>query len=262
MRSRADLKGLGVVVTRPEGRAETLCRLIESEGGHAIRFPALEISDVQDPRPGLDAIRRLHEFHLAVFVSINAVEKGVKRVLSVRAWPPGLNVAAVGQGTANALQRLGFHNVIHPSVRFDSEGLLALPALRAGNVAGREVVIFRGQGGRGLLARALEERGAHVTYAEVYRRTVPEVEESRIAALVDDCDVGAVVVTSVEGLRNLKGMLGAGGARWLESKTLVLASGRMTEVARELGIGSPVIVAERADDEALLVAIKRWRQAG
>ena len=47
------LTGIGVLVTRPEHQANHLCQLIESEGGAAIRYPALVIK----PRPDRAALR-------------------------------------------------------------------------------------------------------------------------------------------------------------------------------------------------------------
>ena len=50
----------------------------------------------------------------------------------------------------------------------DSEGLIALAALQ--NVARKNVLIIRGDGGRELIAEKLSDRGASVHYFESYRR--------------------------------------------------------------------------------------------
>ena len=50
------------------------------------------------------------------------------------------------------MQGWGFANVIAPQDGFDSEAVIALPEFAADAVRGRKVLIFRGDGGRELLA--------------------------------------------------------------------------------------------------------------
>ena len=162
------LAGRRVVVTRPAGHAAHLAALIRAAGGEPVLFPVLEILDAEDLQPLLALVERLDTFDLALFVSANAVDKALALVLARRAWPAALRVATVGRGSARALERHGFAAVIAPSERFDSEALLDLPELK--DVAGKRVVIFRGEGGRELLGDTLAARGATVEYAECYRR--------------------------------------------------------------------------------------------
>ena len=256
------LLGVGVVLTRPAHQTAGLARLVESEGGHVIRFPVLEIGEVEDGAPALTVIDQLQACDLAIFVSPNAVEWGMKLVGRRRTFPPRLKLAAVGKGTANALERRGLRRVIYPPDTFNSEALLALPELQARSVARRRVVIFRGQGGRECLARTLRDRGAQVDYAEVYGRQKPAVEPARVTALMGRRDVDVVVITSTDGLRNLMEMLGAQGRDWLSSKALVLASERIRGVAEELGITGRLTVASRSSDEALMAAIRDGKANG
>jgi len=68
--------------------------------------------------------------------------------------------------------------VISPAERHDSDGLLALPQLR--DVAGRAIIVFRGEGGREFLGNTLRARGA-TTIVNVCGTTLDEyVEVSRI----------------------------------------------------------------------------------
>ncbi|MHB1293119.1 MAG: uroporphyrinogen-III synthase, partial [Sulfuricella sp.] len=147
------LENVGVVVTRPAHQAGNLAELIERAGGRAILFPTLEIFDAQDMGPLSGAIDRLEQFDLAIFISPNAVNKAMNQVLAKRAWPQGLRCAAVGKGSGKALERFGCEGVLVPQGRFDSEALLALPELQ--DMAGKRVVIFRGEGGRELLGDEL-----------------------------------------------------------------------------------------------------------
>ena len=88
-----------------------------------------------------------------------------------RSWPARLRAFAPGPGTAAALAAAGIHDVTIPATTFDSEGLLALPALS--QVAGKRIAIFRGEGGRDLLGDTLRARGALVDYVDCYRRAAP-----------------------------------------------------------------------------------------
>ncbi|WP_296815495.1 uroporphyrinogen-III synthase [Thiobacillus sp.] len=67
----------------------------------------------------------------------------------------------------------GVEDVVTPDGQ-DSEAVLALPQLQA--VAGRQVVIVRGVGGRALMADTLRARGADVHFMECYRRTCPHAD--------------------------------------------------------------------------------------
>ncbi|MCX7139646.1 MAG: uroporphyrinogen-III synthase, partial [Proteobacteria bacterium] len=169
--SSRGLAGRRVVLTRPAGQAAQLAGLIRAAGAEPVLFPTLEILEATDSRPLAALLERLDLFDLAVFISANAVHRGLSQVGARSSWPPGLRVAAVGSASARALHSHGFEAVIVPAQGFDSEALLALPELQ--DVAGKRVVIFRGDGGRELLGDTLRARGAAVEYAACYRRALP-----------------------------------------------------------------------------------------
>lgn len=62
-----------------------------------------------------------------------------------------------------------------PSVS-DSEALLELPEFAAQAVAGKKVLILRGNGGRELLAETLRQRGAQVCAVTCYHRSPPALD--------------------------------------------------------------------------------------
>lgn len=244
-----------MLVTRPAHQARRLCDLIQTSGGVAVPFPAVAIQPSQDPVAAEAVVARLDEFDIAIFVSANAVHRGVELIHRHRdELPPSLCLAAVGSGTARALEE-AFNREpdIRPEGRFDSEGLLATAALQ--EVHGRAVVIFRGEGGRELLAETLRRRGARVEYAEVYRRVRPA---SDLGALQSGAKVDIITVTSAEGLENLFAMATNEDQRdWLRRRPLVMMSGRAVERAAELGVREVVIAAENSD-QGLVAAIAAW----
>jgi uroporphyrinogen-III synthase len=246
-----------VLVTRPRDQAENLARLIEARGGEAIRFPVIKIAEPQDPRTLLTVIDRLKDFALAIFISPNAVNRAMRLIVARGGLPSGLRVACVGRGSTRELKHSGVDKVIVPPDRFDSEALLELPELQ--QVAGKRIVIFRGDGGRELLGDTLRERGAEIEYAECYRRLRPSTDTTPLLRRWARGEIDIVSVTSVDGLRNLFDMVGKDGQPWLIRTPIVVVSERMAQVCRELGFTTEPRVAATAGDEAILEAIQAWR---
>lgn len=251
------LAGARVLVTRPRDQAENLARLIEARGGEAIRFPVIEIAEPQDTQALLAVIGRLKDFALAIFISPNAVNRAMNLILARGGLPPALRVACVGRGSARELKHFGIEDVIVPQGRFDSEALLELPELQ--QVAGKRIVIFRGEGGRELLGDTLKARGAEIEYAECYRRVRPNTDTTPLLRRWARGEIDIVSVTSVDGLHNLFDMVGKAGQHWLIRTPIIVVSERMLEVCRELGFKTEPRVAATASDEAILEAIQAWR---
>lgn len=250
------LAGRTVVVTRPRGQADGLAGAIAAAGGTALLFPLLEISPADDPRPLAEAVDRLADTAVAVFVSPNAVDHALPAMLARGAWPAGLLPAAVGQGTVRALAERGITGCVAPTERQDSEGLLACPELAASRIAGRRVVIFRGDGGRELLAETLRERGATVDCVTCYRRAGPPGAIDLLLAAWRAGRLDALTVSSSEGLRHLAGLLDAEGRRYLQATPLFVPHPRIAEQARELGLERIILTA--AADAGLVAGLAAY----
>jgi uroporphyrinogen-III synthase len=162
-------------------------------------------------------------------------------------------VGAVGRATAAALHAAGIPPQLVPAAGFDSESLLALPELTG--VAGKRVLIVRGEGGRALLGETLAVRGAEVHFAEVYRRSIPAVEIGPQLSLWR-AEVGFVTATSDEVLNNLMQIVGDAGRDWLLETPLVVISERGAAGAMQLGFRT-VAVAEEASDAGIVDALCR-----
>ncbi len=252
------LKGAGVLVTRPAAQAGTLCELIEQQGGTAFRFPVLEIIKPADPQEVVKFSEQLDAFDWAFFVSANAVNMAVPLILEKRAWPESVRIAVIGKRSAEELKGFGLVADMLPEHHFDSEGLLALTPMQ--QVDGKRCVIFRGGGGRDLLANTLRERGARVEYVEAYGRIRPRVDSSAILARWRAGLIDIVLVNSVESLQNLVEMLGSSGKSFLLATPLLVVSERLAVFARQLGFEKPPLVANSATDTAVLDALLAWRR--
>ena len=234
------LAGCAVLVIRPAGLGERLAALVRDEGGEAIVFPAIEVLATSRPSR-LDAlIARLHTFDWAVFISPTAARQGVGAVRARRAWPEQPRIAAIGRGTAAALAEMGFANVLAPEAPGDTDSLLALPELQ--DVAGQNVVVFRGEGGREKLARVLAERGARVEYGECYRRARPEADVTDLVSRWQAGDIQAVCAASRESLANLRAMLGSDNAAMLAATPVFVPHPRIANAAKELGCERAIVV--------------------
>jgi uroporphyrinogen-III synthase len=221
-------------------------------------YPAIEIQAVEGP--ALDAaIAALAAFDVAIFISRNAVEHGLARVRAHRAWPAGVAVAAVGAGTRRALEAEGIADVVAPEGRADTEALLEQPLF--GAAAGRRILIFRGKGGRELLASTLRERGATVEYAECYRRVRPATDMQPLIGEWARGAVDAATVSSGEALANFAALLGKAGLGFLAATPLFVPHARVGDEARLLGLG-PVEVAGPGDKEMLAALVAYFGRAG
>jgi uroporphyrinogen-III synthase len=238
------LSGRRVLVTRPAHQAENLCRLIEAEGGVAIRLPLLTIEPVAHPA---EAQRRLAGGHdWWIFTSANAVRHALP--LAGGALPPHL--AAIGPATAAALAAAGAADAATPLAGASSAALLELPELR--DVAGRRILIVTGTEGLDILERGLHERGASVERAEVYRRVALPYPPEAVTSALRRSDV--LVVTSSQSLGHLVRLTPEDARKLLLRKPLVVPSARMVETARGLGFTQTPRVAEPVSDQALCAA--------
>lgn len=254
------LAGRTIVVTRPQAQAAPLAEAIAAAGGVPLIFPLLEIAPAADPQPLADAVARLNEYRLAVFISPNAVDHALPTLLARGPWPAGLIPAAVGQGTVKALAVYGVTGCVAPTERFDSEALLDLPALAAARVAGCRVAIFRGDGGRELLADTLRERGATVDCITCYRRSGPSHGVGPLLAAWRAGRLDALTVSSSEGLRYLVDLLDAEGRAFLRQTPLFVPHARIAENARALGLSN--IILTEAADAGLLAGLRAYNWPG
>ena len=242
------LPGTGIILTRPVGQALAMAHLIEAAGGRTILFPALEIFE-HDPAP--ETRTTLNDADIAIFISANAVEFGLRYVKN--RLPKSLRLAAIGTATALALDQKGYYDIIVPDSGADSDALLESNALQA--VSGKRIVIFRGVGGRETLRSVLCQRGAKVAYIECYTRRPPEVSTRQVGDLLQRNDIAAIHVLSRETLENFCRMMGAEGMTLLRHKALFVPHPAILEGARILGFDDVIVTG--FGDDGLIAALEQ-----
>jgi len=245
------LQGKRILVTRPERQADSLVAAIKAQGGEAIRCPALTIAVSDVTESAKKKIINLDQYDELVFISTNAVRFGLELIADY--WPQlpaHLRFFAVGKSTAACLEAESVR-VIVPATGFNSEALLQLPELQ--QLSHRRVLIFKGEGGRELLAQCFAERGAQVESLALYRREAVNYSAERLQSLLGTALPDALIATSVDLLTALDSLLKPCLVKRFELP-LVVASGRIASAAKDLGY-MQIITSNGAADESIVKAL-------
>lgn len=196
------LSGRRVIVTRARAQAAALVDLLEAAGAEVLPFPAIEIVDPESWEPADDAIRRLDTYEWIVFTSANAVDRFFKRLETVGTDArrvAGLEVAAVGPATAEALERHGVEAGFVPDEHVGEA--LAAGLLERGVREGMRVLVPRALEAREVLPAELGRHGVTVDVVPVYRTVKGSGDAATLAAIrVGEAD--AVTFTSASTVRN------------------------------------------------------------
>ncbi len=269
-----------VIITRPLAQARPLAARVAALGRPVELLPLLEIAPLPDPAPLQAALALLCAapaagaepyYAMAAFVSPNAIDAAFTHL---RAWPAGVTLAVLGEGSRAALAAHGITpeqvNIVSPadSAHSDSEHLLQTLDLAA--LRGRRVLIIRGESGRELMADGLRAAGARVDVVAGYRRSVPPLSPAlaatlqRLLAQQNDW-----VITSSEALRGLLDLLEqldraspaqpAAAAQQnyvvkMQHQHLIVPHARIADTANKLGFSRLTLTG--SGDERLLAALQ------
>jgi len=252
-----------VVITRPRAQAEALARAVAASGREPVVLPLLDIQPLPDQSQLARTLAGLAGYALVAFVSPNAIDAAFAHI---GAWPAGVAIAVVGEGSRLALARYGLTDencsIFCPGAGETSDSESLLRTLDRNIVAGRRVLIVRGENGRELLADALAAAGAQVELVAAYRRQVPLLT----AALADTLrELLAApndwIVTSSEALRGLvdlvHGLDSEQGVVKLQQQHLIVPHARIAETARSLGLSRLTLTG--SGDARLLAALQSQR---
>ncbi len=272
-----------VLVTRPVGQRRELIAAIEALGGEAISLPLLAIESIRDAEAEIrlrENLSRLPQYDLLIFISVNAARFGVRRIVECGAViSPMAAILAVGAATAREAAALLDRPVHGPAAGGGSESLLELPQLD--DVKDLRVAIFRGEGGRELLAAELRRRGAIVDYLEVYRRTPAAGAAGQLGEILSGSPPDAAVITSAEALAHWRALLdeiagpaksraialplkategAAHNADRLLEKPIVVPSRRVAELAAQHGFTVVIDAGDAAANAMVEALAAHWRR--
>ena len=161
---------------------------------------------------------------------------------------------AIGTTTATTLRRMDVVDVLSPA-RMDSEGLLALPALR--DVHGRDIGLLTAPGGRNRIAPDLDARGARVHRADVYSREAIALSPASLARLRAFDGPLLLPVSSGDALQRVFDQAPPDIAARLRGARVIAASARLAALAHTLGCNAVQIAAGPQPAQLLAAATTR-----
>ncbi|MCA0393023.1 MAG: uroporphyrinogen-III synthase [Proteobacteria bacterium] len=234
------LHGCYVISLRPVGGHAPLRRAAATLGARTLALSPWRIAprdDAETRRALRDALRA----DTVVFTSPAAV----RATSALQALRPRRGQAWLAVGA-------GIDDVQAPA-RMDSEGLLDLPALR--DVRGRTIALVTAPGGRGVIAQALQARGATLQRADVYARVPVSPAAAAVARLRTLGSTPLLLaLSSGEALLGVLAALPSDAATRLRGARVLAASERLATLARDHGFGDVVVAADARPRSLLAVA--------
>ena len=251
------LKNKWVVITRPKHQAENLRFKLESAGANVILFPLLEIAPPNDLDSAKQQLESLADYDLVIFISPNAVDECFRWVDSSR-----LNntaVASVGAKTTCKLNELGVEVDTSPQSVFNSESLLALPAVK-GLGSNKKVAILRGEDGRDLIKQKLEQQGCKVTHIDLYKRICPQTSLKTLQNLSLKNQLDIILITSGTSIKNLFSLQKYNNSdAWLNETSLIVGSERIKQqVLSSTSHSGELLSTINPSDENLYQKVLEW----
>jgi uroporphyrinogen-III synthase len=264
-----------VVITRPRAQCQALAEGVAALGREAVVLPLLDIYPLADQAPLRQVMGGIKGYTLVAFVSPNAIDAAFAHLAQLGPWPAGVALAVLGETSRACLAKHGIDDanatIFSPldPARSDSEHLLDALDMKA--LAGKRVLIVRGESGRELMADGLRAAGADVETVAAYRRQVPAMT-AQLAATLDAllARPNDWIITSSEALRGLLGLLaeldlrdggdrGAGGTDGsavakMQQQHLIVPHTRIAETAAALGFTRLTLAG--SGDASLLAALQ------
>lgn len=178
--------------TRPDHRAKPLSLFLRQHGVKVIDLPLLTLVEKPMTVAEQAVLQSIDRYQVVVLVSEAAVKYGLARLatlVKLTELSKKITWVAVGDKTANyfnqtwqQLSELPAPTVIFPHEKHaqNNEGLLNLPVIQALG-KGDCLQVWRGIGGRELLADTLAAKGVQVHLLNLYQRVLPSATTQAFA---------------------------------------------------------------------------------
>ncbi|MDD6212947.1 MAG: uroporphyrinogen-III C-methyltransferase [Clostridiales bacterium] len=244
---KKELFGCRVIITRPQGRSSQLTDRLRDRGAQVIEIPSIRTVALEDQKKLESALDRLSEYQWIAFTSpagvpvfMDVLKKKRKDVRSLS----GCRIAALGSGTAKALEQYGIFPDLVPDT-YDGEHLGRQIAAEASD--GDHILLPRARLGGSEIVKEIEKNPTLVLddipiYDTLYEKTnvLDPAEELR-------CHPQTMAVfTSASTVRGF--LAAAEGIEKEKIKALCIGS-KTAEAASQAGM--QVFVAKKATLDSL-----------
>jgi uroporphyrinogen III methyltransferase/synthase len=269
------LFGRRVLVTRAREQSESLAQALREAGAVAVELPMISIEPPSDPEPLRRAVERIADYTFVVFTSQNGVQAFFRAVAAVGGDARvlgGRRVAAIGPGTAEALEPFGITPDIVPA-DFRGEALAeaiirahtgtaaassngAAPLSAAGKpLAGVRVLLARAAVARDVLPDTLRAAGAEVDVVPAYEThgASPEAR-TKLRELLAKKELDVITFTASSTVQHTLKALAPDGPELLKGLTLASIGPITTQTAADLGLEVQV-TAQEYTIEGLVLAL-------
>ncbi len=201
MKSRSEkahpLADRRIVVTRSANQAGSLSGKLRKAGAETVELPLIEILPETNKETVEDVFEELNSYEWLAFTSANGVRYFFDLFFSwfedIRAL--GLvRIAAIGQATASAIEKLHLKVEIVPEKSLSEELAVALEAQQT--LDNTKILVVTGNLNRDIVVKHLEEARAIVDTLQVYRTVNSDLSELPEAREFRQRGADAIIFTS------------------------------------------------------------------
>lgn len=260
MSDHLPLKGQTILVTRAAEQSSQFTHLLLEEGANVIEMPALAIRPPSSWQALDDAIANLAQFDWLILTSANGVEYFFKRLATLgkdaRALA-GVKIAVVGKKTAAFLKQQGLQpDFIPPEYVADS-----LYDQFPETLEGKKILFPRVEtGGREILVKELNQRGATVVEVAAYESGCPKIIDPQAETALQEHKINIITFASSKTVQNfytLIQQISSSPLTLLENVCLASIGPQTSKTCLEL-LGRVDLEAKEYTLEGLTDAIINW----
>jgi uroporphyrinogen-III synthase/uroporphyrinogen III methyltransferase/synthase len=253
------LAGQRILVTRATHQAGKLSEGLRALGAEPVEVPVIEIRPPESLAPLDAALRELDQYDWLILTSANTVRALAERAAALGIWieqPAQLKVAAVGEATAAAARKAGFHISFVPEAYVAEELVAGLLEGLQLHTIGVRILLARAAVARDVIPEALREAGIETDVVDAYQNVLPDAAPKMLRqALADRVD--AATFTSSSTATHLAEAARQAGVAWPLAGVPAVSIGPITsQTLLELG-WEPAIEANPSDIPGLIAAVAR-----
>jgi uroporphyrinogen-III synthase len=171
-----------------------------------------------------------HSIDKIIVTSSNGVTYGINQIIPMLA--PHTQIFSIGPATGEKIKPIANKKIITPPL-YNSESLLTLDGLQ--QLAGQKIILFKGCGGRTLLAETIQQRGGILYTIDCYARKPIITDLTQQLKFWQDHHVQQLIVSSLESMQAFIHLVPADWQNWLKQLTWIVTSARLEHALEQHG---------------------------